>query len=300
METNTATTVEAKLSNIGKNDETNITVQFLVNQGIEDSMLIDFLAAGELTWVSFPWTPLINGVYTVGIKAVPLPNENITSNNLDEKEVIVTMYPIADAGPDQESFSGRTVNFDGSNSYDPDGTIVEHKWEFGDGTVGYGQTTSHAYSTYGVYNVILTVKDNEGAVGTDTATVTIWQDGHDLSIWKVLSPRNIHMGSTKSVAVWVENVGSYDDYGLLALTITAPDGTKTTLTKIIKDRDGTSFSIDSKIKVYFYVTFNQRGAWNFHTHLDVSDSNGNINPFPLKDCNPSNDDAEPGYATNCR
>ena len=212
----------------------------------------------------------------------------------------VMIRPIADAGPDQESFSGRTVNFDGSNSYDPDGSIVNWTWDFGDGTIGYGETTTHIYSVYGNYITTLTVRDNDGATDTDIAVVTIWQNGHDLSIWKVQSPHNVRMGSTKTVVVWVKNLGSRYDYGLLSLTITAPDGTETTLTKIVKDRDGTSMNPGSKVKVSFSVNFNQRGTWTFSAHVDISDSNGNINPFPLKDCNPADNDGEPSYVTDCK
>jgi hypothetical protein len=53
------------------------------------------------------------------------------------------------------------VQFDGSASFDPDGSIVSYSWDFGDGTAGIGATVSHTYAA-GTYTAILTVTDNTG------------------------------------------------------------------------------------------------------------------------------------------
>jgi PKD repeat protein len=82
--------------------------------------------------------------------------------------------PVADADPNTQSFKiGGTANFDGSNSYDPDGTIVSYDWDFGDGNTGSGVTTSHVYTTDGTFTVTLTVTDNDGLTDTDTCQVTV-------------------------------------------------------------------------------------------------------------------------------
>jgi len=69
-----------------------------------------------------------------------------------------------------------TTYLNGSLSYDPDGYIVEYKWDFGDGEIGYGERVEHIYSTYNwvggpsghyePFNVRLTVKDNGGYTDT--------------------------------------------------------------------------------------------------------------------------------------
>ena len=93
--------------------------------------------------------------------------------------------PIANAGPDQTLLVGESVNFDGSGSSDPDGTIVSYEWDFdagvdsdGDGDPtndadATGVTASHIYANAGTYTVTLTVTDDDGATGTDTATITV-------------------------------------------------------------------------------------------------------------------------------
>jgi len=63
------------------------------------------------------------------------------------------------------------VHFDGTDSYDPDGKIVNYHWKFGDGHTDKGKNVNHTYQSVGTYKAKLTVKDNEGK--QDTAEVTI-------------------------------------------------------------------------------------------------------------------------------
>jgi glucose/arabinose dehydrogenase/PKD repeat protein len=70
-----------------------------------------------------------------------------------------------------------TVNFDGSESHDPDaGDTLSYRWNFGDGSptqTTTGAMTSHTYSTKGTYTASLRVRDNHGAL-SDPATVRIY------------------------------------------------------------------------------------------------------------------------------
>ncbi|MEW6755529.1 MAG: PKD domain-containing protein [Candidatus Latescibacterota bacterium] len=68
---------------------------------------------------------------------------------------------------------GLRVLLDGQLSYDPDGFLVEHFWDFGDDTGARGDTVSHLYETPGEYRVRLTVTDNSGQTDTDTVHVTV-------------------------------------------------------------------------------------------------------------------------------
>jgi PKD repeat protein len=51
------------------------------------------------------------------------------------------------------------VTFDGSNSYDPDGTITGWNWQFGDSDAASDEVVQHSYSPFGSYTVTLTVSD---------------------------------------------------------------------------------------------------------------------------------------------
>jgi uncharacterized delta-60 repeat protein len=69
--------------------------------------------------------------------------------------------------------AARAVAFDGRGSADPDGTIVSHAWDFGDGSTGTGATASHSYATRGTYTARLTVRDGYGLTATATQAITV-------------------------------------------------------------------------------------------------------------------------------
>ena len=82
--------------------------------------------------------------------------------------------PHAVIAGDASAVVGGLVRLDGRGSTDPDGKVVEWRWDFGDGSAaGAGQTVSHAYSHRGTFNVTLTVVDDDGATAAATYAVTI-------------------------------------------------------------------------------------------------------------------------------
>lgn len=58
--------------------------------------------------------------------------------------------------------TNETVTFDASASYDPDGTVVNYTWDFGDRATSTGITATHSYAMEGSYTVTLQVTDNDG------------------------------------------------------------------------------------------------------------------------------------------
>jgi PKD repeat protein len=81
--------------------------------------------------------------------------------------------PVADADGPYFGIEGESIIFDGSSSYDPDGTLIGFEWDFGDGEKGTGVSPTHTYVQDGVYPVELTVTDNRGTPDTDSTTATI-------------------------------------------------------------------------------------------------------------------------------
>jgi hypothetical protein len=66
-----------------------------------------------------------------------------------------------------------TVSFDGSRSYDADGSIVSYAWSLGNGTTASGPTATAVYSAQGRYLATLTVTDNAGLSASTTVTVDV-------------------------------------------------------------------------------------------------------------------------------
>jgi large repetitive protein len=75
-------------------------------------------------------------------------------------EVIVNQLPIARINAPGTGTAGQTLSFDGLASTDPDGSIIRHFWDFGDGNTAEGALVSHTYTSPGVYQTKLTVFDD--------------------------------------------------------------------------------------------------------------------------------------------
>ncbi len=97
-------------------------------------------------------------------------NNNITL-------VVLNAAPVADPSGPYTGTEGTEVAFDGSASYDLDGTIDSYDWDFGDGNSGTGVSSGHTYVQDGTYTVTLTVTDNDGAMDSDSTTATISDTG---------------------------------------------------------------------------------------------------------------------------
>ncbi len=80
--------------------------------------------------------------------------------------------PLADAGGPYLGFVGTPVEFDGSNSYDPDDDPMTFTWNFGDSSPAQGGIqVSHTYLQAGSYTATLSVDDGRG--GLDSAQVDV-------------------------------------------------------------------------------------------------------------------------------
>ena len=65
------------------------------------------------------------------------------------------------------------VSFNGTGSFDPDGSIVSYAWNFGDNTTGAGPTISKTYNAMGNYTAALTVTDDSGLTATTSVPIQV-------------------------------------------------------------------------------------------------------------------------------
>jgi PKD repeat protein len=68
----------------------------------------------------------------------------------------------------------QAVQFNAQQSIaSPGHTVVQYAWDFGDGTMGSGVTTSHAFAAAATYNVTLTVVDDAGQTSSTSQPVAV-------------------------------------------------------------------------------------------------------------------------------
>jgi len=166
--------------------------------------------------------------------------------------------PVADAGGPYSGIEGVTVSFDGSGSYDPDGNVTSYYWTFGDGETGSGETVTHIYSQDGIYDVSLTVYDDNSEASTDQLSVNI-EDIDPIASFSA-SPTS---GNAPLTVSFSDESSSYD--GLIYWLWNFGDGTTSeeqnpnhvytegvyTVTLIIKeiDEDVNNYSISDFINI---------------------------------------------------
>ncbi|UYZ39565.1 MAG: PKD domain-containing protein [Candidatus Methanospirare jalkutatii] len=120
---------------------------------------------------------LPNGNYTFKVKAKD------KAGNVDPTPAERTFTVSVENQPPVASFTyspqhpkvNENITFNASLSYDPDGTIVEYEWDFGDGNITSTteEIIKHFYSETGIYEVTLTVTDDEGATNSTTKEITV-------------------------------------------------------------------------------------------------------------------------------
>ncbi len=148
------------------------------------------ISSGENLWnvSSSAGSNIINGAYLAGNYWADYSGEDDDNDGVGDSvysingaagiDYLPLMYrlPIADTGGPYSASTFETIQFDGSGSNSPDGTIETYSWDFGDDETGSGKTVSHSYSSAGTYTVTLTIYNNLGGTATDSSTVTVTKD----------------------------------------------------------------------------------------------------------------------------
>jgi len=108
-------------------------------------------------------------------------NEESKTNLEDKNNQKENHAPIADAGGDIETFVNQEIEFDASDSFDPDEDELSFSWDFGDGEKDEGLNPTHSFQTVGEFKVILTVSDGDLS-STDYLTVKVLEIDYSQNI----------------------------------------------------------------------------------------------------------------------
>ena len=152
-------------------------------------------------------------------------NHGLTDSDTAVVNVVapqINQPPVANAGPDRTVNANRPVTFDGLASTDTDGTIVSFLWNFGDGTSSIGSIVQHIFTALGTFIVTLTVTDDDGATGTDTATIIA--DGRPTAVL------NCPASTAPNRPIVLDASQSTDNERIVNYAFNFGDGTATTST----------------------------------------------------------------------
>lgn len=126
------------------------------------------------TW-ALTVTDSTSGLQTVG--GIGLLSSNSTSGlpsvtmSYDDLSAVATNTPPTAAF--SSSCTTMACNFDASASSDPNGTIAQTDWVFGDGSTASGPIASHTFAKPGTYAVTVTVTDDFGAKAVTSQNVFV-------------------------------------------------------------------------------------------------------------------------------
>ena len=147
-----------------------------------------------------------NGTFTIRLTVTD--NEGKTGSATKSIPVLkVNDPPVAEF-----SFSPTTgifplnVTFDASASWDPDGSIVQYSWDFGDGSTGSGRVITHTYNSWGTFSVRLTVRDDGSATASKIRAIEVLRLFQPLNIrWQTHVDQSLFMTRYVTEVNWDNN-----------------------------------------------------------------------------------------------
>jgi thermitase len=89
-----STLLNATVFNRGRNNETNVELQLLIDGVLVASVTIPELLVDSSYTLSYLWTPTVQGMYNVTAYAPPVSGEEFTENNIAKKSVIVLLIAV--------------------------------------------------------------------------------------------------------------------------------------------------------------------------------------------------------------
>ncbi len=178
---------------------------------------------------------------------------------------------------------GTEISVNGSASYsDTDQDIVSYSWNFNDGTTVNGVTASHAYTTAGLYTIVLTITDENSKSAARNESIFVYDPGLPKVDMKVATMPSYSQSITYANAVINEPIeawakvaggtapyfyeiefgdgtgtsGATNDPSFLGYSHTYTSSGSKYMTLTVIDKSGNSESKEAVIRVYQEATQN--------------------------------------------
>lgn len=158
-------------------DSVTYEYRWLVDVGTGFYVDDEFAGRGDHTGNSVPatdtqtgdkWKVEVTPVDEYGAKG---PASEISFVTISE---VCNQPPVADPNGPYLAAADSAINLYGTGSSDPDGDPLTYNWNFGDGSTGAGEITSHTYLEAGIYDACLTVTDDGGLSDTACTYVVVY------------------------------------------------------------------------------------------------------------------------------
>jgi PKD repeat protein/methionine-rich copper-binding protein CopC len=209
--------------------------------------------------------PLQSGTQQLSILVLDAAgNEATRSLSVTYTPTTENRAPVAIVGGPYTADVGSPVNFNGSQSADPDGDVLTYSWSFGDGGNGTGERPRRTYLTSGLFTATLTVDDGRGKTHSASTQVTIRQPNRT-PIADVGGP---YVGVTTDPISFSAAASSDPDNDPLTYSWDFGDGSKGTGREIAH-----AYSAAGSFSVSVTVSDNRGGSNTASAQVEVSTAN---------------------------
>ncbi|MEP2058231.1 MAG: PKD domain-containing protein, partial [Maribacter litoralis] len=238
--------------------EAPLTVSFVGSNSTDDvgiaSYVWDFIDGGTSNIADPEYVFETAGVYEVALTVTDEKGltDSTTLTITVEEGMVTNEAPVAIASADVISGAAPlSVSFVGSNSTDDVG-IVSYAWDFVDGGTSTEADPEYVFEAAGVFEVTLTVTDEEGLSDTTTLTITVEEGPDTNEAPMAIASSDIDTGEAPLTVLFVGSA-SVDDDNVVSYAWDFGDG-------------GTSTEADPE------YTFNDPGV--YEVVLTVTDAEG--------------------------
>lgn len=173
---------------------------------------------------------------------------------------------------------GQSIQFDASDSYDPDGTIASYTWTFGNAGSETGVQAEHPFPSEGIYFGRLIIEDNDGKKAVGKFTINVLPATEKLGSLQFVTPQlKVYEKAEAAFLINESYSNVYDpDVVKVDAEITDPDGIERVVPCFFYQH--ASYTPDQWTKNsntgYWMLRFSPAKAGQHHIRLTVTDPEG--------------------------